>query len=202
MESACFWKDVVTRPGFIEGFDEKMRPRNAETKKSFARCFVYVSESSDDTTSPHAWLVCFVPDAMDDTSEADRAKFIALYEGSGLSEDAIVAMMEHVRLGSQKQATVGEHKCDAPGCDAPGKKKCVRCQTARYCGKACQNVDWKAHKKMCGKPVETPSAPGPNVGQIQAQQRELVSRHQTPTNIRALRDVLQVPVRRRVHVRG
>ena len=35
-----------------------------------------------------------------------------------------------------------------------------------------------------------------------AQQRELVSRHQTPTNIRALRDVLQVPVRRRVHVRG
>lgn len=36
---------------------------------------------------------------------------------------------------------------------APEKKllKCSKCMLAHYCGKDCQNADWKEHKKNCCK---------------------------------------------------
>ena len=32
-------------------------------------------------------------------------------------------------------------------------KRCSRCKQACYCGAACQNADWKRHKKKCAPPV-------------------------------------------------
>jgi len=32
-------------------------------------------------------------------------------------------------------------------------KRCSRCKQASYCGVACQNADWKRHKKKCALPV-------------------------------------------------
>jgi hypothetical protein len=32
-------------------------------------------------------------------------------------------------------------------------KRCSRCKQASYCGAACQNADWKRHKKKCAPPV-------------------------------------------------
>ena len=40
--------------------------------------------------------------------------------------------------------------CDKQGA---GFKRCSRCKQASYCGVACQNADWKRHKKTCAPPV-------------------------------------------------
>ncbi|OWP03035.1 hypothetical protein B2J93_3661 [Marssonina coronariae] len=33
-------------------------------------------------------------------------------------------------------------------------KRCAKCHTAQYCSRDCQKEDWKAHKRVCGKPVD------------------------------------------------
>lgn len=40
--------------------------------------------------------------------------------------------------------------CKARCCPEGGKlKKCSKCKKARYCGQACAEADWKAHKPLC-----------------------------------------------------
>jgi hypothetical protein len=39
--------------------------------------------------------------------------------------------------------------CSNPGCSGAGLKKCTGCKQARYCGQACQQAHWKAHKADC-----------------------------------------------------
>jgi len=41
--------------------------------------------------------------------------------------------------------------CDKQGAEF---KRCSRCKQACYCGVACQNADWKRHKKKCAPPVQ------------------------------------------------
>ena len=54
---------------------------------------------------------------------------------------------------------VGVPGCGFVGCNNGNNaesfqlKKCVRCQSVRYCSKECQAVDWKLHKKVC-KPAK------------------------------------------------
>ncbi|KAJ6459488.1 hypothetical protein C8R47DRAFT_1162158 [Mycena vitilis] len=38
--------------------------------------------------------------------------------------------------------------CDAK-CGELANLKCSACKTARYCGKECQRLEWKAHRKEC-----------------------------------------------------
>ena len=40
--------------------------------------------------------------------------------------------------------------CDKQGAEF---KRCSRCKQACYCGVACQNANWKRHKKTCTPPV-------------------------------------------------
>jgi hypothetical protein len=46
-------------------------------------------------------------------------------------------------------------RCSRAGCGAAGTpsgaplKRCALCGAARYCSRACQTADWKAHKKTC-----------------------------------------------------
>lgn len=38
-------------------------------------------------------------------------------------------------------------------CGQPASMKCARCRTALYCGKECQQSNWKSHKRMCVEPA-------------------------------------------------
>ena len=43
--------------------------------------------------------------------------------------------------------------CAHCGKHGAGFKRCSRCKQASYCGVACQNANWKRHKKTCAPPV-------------------------------------------------
>ena len=43
--------------------------------------------------------------------------------------------------------------CTHCGKQGAGFKRCSVCKHACYCGVACQNADWKRHKKTCAPPV-------------------------------------------------
>jgi len=43
--------------------------------------------------------------------------------------------------------------CAHCGKQGAGFKRCSRCKQVAYCGVACQNADWKRHKKKCAPPV-------------------------------------------------
>jgi len=43
--------------------------------------------------------------------------------------------------------------CAHCGKQGVGFKRCSRCKQASYCGAACQNANWKRHKKKCAPPV-------------------------------------------------
>ena len=50
--------------------------------------------------------------------------------------------------------------CAAPGCPKEAHLKCSRCQTVRYCSKACQVTHWKAgHAKACRAAPGAPATP-------------------------------------------
>ncbi|KAI0115536.1 hypothetical protein GGR51DRAFT_555971 [Nemania sp. FL0031] len=41
-------------------------------------------------------------------------------------------------------------------------KRCAKCSTTLYCSRDCQKVDWKTHKKICGKQAH--ERPGSGAG--------------------------------------
>ena len=64
-------------------------------------------------------------------------------------------------------APAAQSCCAAPGCLKEAHLKCSRCQTVRYCSKACQVTHWKAgHSKACraatGAPANRPEEPAPD----------------------------------------
>ncbi|KAK4662287.1 uncharacterized protein QC763_700960 [Podospora pseudopauciseta] len=48
--------------------------------------------------------------------------------------------------------------CSKPAFEFP-LKRCAKCTLTEYCSRECQKQDWKAHKKICGKPGQ-PRAEG------------------------------------------
>ena len=54
--------------------------------------------------------------------------------------------------GAHKPESVCAPWASAAGCavcGVPGRLRCGRCKTRRYCGKAHQTQDWPAHKRVC-----------------------------------------------------
>mmetsp|Transcript_36716 Transcript_36716/g.90665 ORF Transcript_36716/g.90665 Transcript_36716/m.90665 type:complete len:164 (-) Transcript_36716:49-540(-) len=54
-----------------------------------------------------------------------------------------------------RQAVLGAKLCSNDGCEVVGHPKdfklCAKCKTARYCGAACQKLDWTTgHREKCG----------------------------------------------------
>ena len=57
-------------------------------------------------------------------------------------------------------APAAQSRCAAPGCPKEAHLKCSRCQTVRYCSKACQVTHWKAgHSKACRAAPGAPATP-------------------------------------------
>jgi len=56
----------------------------------------------------------------------------------------------------RREALEGARYCHNDGCEVVGHlrdfKRCPLCRTARYCGEACQKIDWTSggHKAACG----------------------------------------------------
>jgi hypothetical protein len=40
-------------------------------------------------------------------------------------------------------------QCARPNCKLPAKSSCSGCEREKYCGSACQKLDWKIHKSRC-----------------------------------------------------
>ena len=62
---------------------------------------------------------------------------------------------------ASEQPSRSDTTCAAPGCLKEAHLKCSRCQTVRYCSKACQVTHWKAgHAKACrAAKTEAPATP-------------------------------------------
>jgi hypothetical protein len=68
---------------------------------------------------------------------------------AGAARDLHSSMEEPVTPGVKpiSKSTSACWACGGPG--KPNLSACSRCKKARYCSVACQNQDWKAHKKDC-----------------------------------------------------
>jgi hypothetical protein len=66
-------------------------------------------------------------------------------------EFGIAADVSKLAGASAEQTAYLEAKahCSHPDCSGPGLMKCTGCLQARYCGEACQQVHWSAHKADC-----------------------------------------------------
>ena len=61
---------------------------------------------------------------------------------------------------ASEQPSRSDATCAAPGCPKEAHLKCSRCQTVRYCSKACQVTHWKAgHAKACRAATAAPATP-------------------------------------------
>ena len=58
---------------------------------------------------------------------------------------------DFVTFGFQRAAAApqNQHMCDHCGALGKDLSRCVRCQHAHYCGKACQKAAWRGHKATC-----------------------------------------------------
>jgi len=46
----------------------------------------------------------------------------------------------------------GRRVCQNPQCNNPGRSKCAKCNTAKYCSRECQVAHWNTHKRICLHP--------------------------------------------------
>jgi ankyrin repeat protein len=68
-----------------------------------------------------------------------------------LYDQSTAAELSEAAGASSEQTAYLEAKahCSRPDCSGPGLKKCTGCLQARYCGEACQQAHWQAHKADC-----------------------------------------------------
>jgi MYND finger len=67
-------------------------------------------------------------------------------------------------VGEERERVIARHRanpcapCGRVGCDALESEvrefpRCSRCKEISYCGRACQKMDWAAHRPVCGTPL-------------------------------------------------
>ena len=87
-------------------------------------------------------------------------------EGHDVPLDVMIGVLHWLQKGGhntvdklvyfRRSALEGAKYCHNDGCEVVGHLKefkvCPQCKTARYCGDACQKLDWNAggHKETCG----------------------------------------------------
>jgi hypothetical protein len=92
-------------------------------------------------------------------------------DGHNVPPDVLTSVVHWLRKGGynlvdmldqfRREALVGAQCCRNEGCEVVGFLKdfkvCPQCKTARYCGDACQKVDWTTggHKLTCGTFTDT-----------------------------------------------
>jgi len=97
---------------------------------------------------------------------AGVATSAGVMEGHDVSPDVLTDVIHWLRKGGhntvdeldgfRRRALEGASYCRNEGCEVVGLLKdfkvCPQCKTARYCGDACQKVDWTTggHKEKCG----------------------------------------------------
>jgi hypothetical protein len=87
-------------------------------------------------------------------------------EGHDVPREVLTSVVHWLRKGGhniansldrvRREVLLGAKYCHNEGCEVVGLLKdfkvCPQCKTARYCGDACQKMDWNAggHKATCG----------------------------------------------------
>jgi len=100
---------------------------------------------------------------------AGVAASVGVMEGHDVPRDVLSGVVHWLRKGGhnlvdnlnglRKESLEGSTYCCNDGCQVVGLLKefkvCPQCKTARYCGDACQRLDWNAggHKATCGTSV-------------------------------------------------
>jgi ankyrin repeat protein len=59
---------------------------------------------------------------------------------------------EELTSQANKQARMPATETTCNVCGGAAVSQCAKCKTTCYCSTECQKIDWKAHKKLCGKP--------------------------------------------------
>jgi TPR repeat protein len=94
------------------------------------------------------------------------ATSVGVMEGHDVPDEVVTGVAHWLRMGGhdivasldvlRRDALDGGAYCRNDGCEVVGQLKdfkvCPQCKTTRYCGDACQKLDWNAggHKVTCG----------------------------------------------------
>ena len=65
-------------------------------------------------------------------------------------KQVLEAQIKMLKEGKEHESrTYGKMDCNT--CSRKDAKRCAGCGTVAYCDQECQKVDWKGHKKACGR---------------------------------------------------
>ena len=126
---------------------------------------------------------------------------IAYYFGPGIKDEGLQSKRrENVLQGNKDKRNQSTAKSDVIlcyCCKKPEKKleKCSKCHTARYCGKECEQKDWKNHKKICDRLLSDGSIV------LNYVRKSMMNIYLSP-NLRALPDGLTYTDGKRIQGRG
>ena len=126
---------------------------------------------------------------------------IAYNFGPGIKDEGLQSKRrENVLQGNKDKRNQSTAKSDVIlcyCCKKPEKKleKCSKCYTARYCGKECEQKDWKNHKKICDRLLSDGSIV------LNYVRKSMMNIYLSP-NLRALPDGLTYTDGKRIQGRG
>ena len=142
-----------------KGQSMRWLPRAAESDNGYTDACLSVAYFMH-ADRPYAREIFHVEEA------AGVATSAAVMEGHDVPPDVLTSVVHWLRKGGhniansldrvRREVLLGAKYCHNEGCEVVGLLKdfkvCPQCKTARYCGDACQKMDWNAggHKATCG----------------------------------------------------